>query len=216
MKTWVTNMIRNQRLLTGLMMTVLLMISGCAAFPGGDKPKAPRLFVLELPDTVSTPFYSEAQPSAPSLLIARPTAAPGFNTPAMAYVKEKYRLDYFAYNRWVDTPANMLWPLITKSIQQTGIFSSVMAKPTAGETDWRLETKILKLQQVFTEHRSELQLVIAVQLFDERNNRVVVTSEFNLSQPGLEENPYAGVVAANTAVANYLDELNGFLALQRQ
>jgi cholesterol transport system auxiliary component len=70
-------------------------------------------------------FASQLRPSHGmhrSILISPPEAAAGYQSAQMIYIKKPYELNAFASHAWIEPPADMLYPLIVQSIQQTGAF----------------------------------------------------------------------------------------------
>lgn len=145
------------------------------------------------------------------LLITDPSAAPGFDVNKMAYVQEPYRLNYFTRHRWVDTPADMLKPLIIEALQKTEHFKAVVATPFTGIADYRLDTTILMLQQNFMRSNSYVQWVVRNQLINNATQQVMAVKMFTITEKAPSNNPYGGVVAANHAAKAYLSQLAQFL-----
>jgi cholesterol transport system auxiliary component len=200
-----------QRILnTGLWGLLALFLGGCGAS------------LLQQPDSAVTHTYllewqppgspAQANPEGPSLLVMPVMATPGFATADMAYMRTPYELEYFARHRWVDVPARMLDPLLVGAATQTGLFSSVVESGSRTGADLRLDSTLLHLQQVCRLNPSEQQLAMRVQLVDLEHARVVAARTLSVSEPLQERTPYAGVLAANRAVARLLGELQEFLA----
>ncbi len=100
----------------------------------------------------------EGQPVAgagPALVVAPPTAAPGFDGPRIVYVKRSHELEFFTRSEWVDTPARMLAPLLVRALERSGAFASVAEARSAAAAGLRLDAEIVRLQQEFTERRAE-------------------------------------------------------------
>lgn len=138
-------------------------------------------------------------PSHNTLLVTIPEAVAGYQTEAMLYVKKPYQLDSFAKNAWVDPPANMLYPLLTQSIQRTGYFRAVSSSPYTQGADYRLDTQVLHLEQNFLRKPSTLELSLKVVLTRVSDNKIIASRIINQSQPCPMDNPYGGVIAANKA-----------------
>lgn len=175
------------------------------------KPAAPpTLYSL---DDVAAPAATRAlppRPGAPTLVVTVPRAAAGFDTPRIVYLREKHRIESFASNQWVDTPAQMLMPLIVHALQHDGAFAAVLGAPTAAAGDRRLDTELVRLQQEFSERPSRVRLTLRAVLIDSATRRVVAWREFEASVAAPSDDPYGGVVAANQAVRQVLDELAAF------
>lgn len=159
-------------------------------------------------DAVVTPI--KATPTRYSLLISTPKASPGLSDNHMAYSQQPHTLQYFAHNRWIDNPANMLLPLMVQTLQDSDRFQAVVATPYVGTTDLRLDTELLTLQQEFIQKPSVVKLTIRMQLIDLKTQRVIATQVFHTTQIADTDTPYGGVNAANKAVAQFLASLRQF------
>ena len=143
----------------------------------------------------------------PALVVAVPTAAPGFDGPRIVYVRRPHELEFFARSEWVDTPARMLAPLLVRALERTGRFQAVAEARTAGAGGLRLESAIVRLQHEFTARPSRVRLTVRVQLSDMLSRRVLGTREFEAIEEAPSDDPYGGVVAANRAVRRVLDDI---------
>ena len=181
------------------------LMAGCTALqpPRADSP---TLYLLN-----AQPAGVAARPQRElALSIGTPRARPGFATPQMAYVRRPPRLDYYAKNRWVDTPARMLSPLLLQALAQAGGFRAVVPEASAVGTDLRLDTELIRLQQDFVAQPSRVQLALRAQLIDLKARKVIATKEFDAEETAPSEDAYGGAVAANRALARVLDEVVDF------
>lgn len=193
-------------------LVVTLLLGGCA--PGLlQRPAEPleRTYLLEW---AGDPAGTSMNPSGPSLLVSPVLAAPGFDSSDMAYMRQPHQLEYFARHRWVDAPARMLDPLLVRAAAQTGLFRNVVEAGSGARVDLRLESKLLHLQQVCRLEPSQLQLALRVTLIDVASGRVIASRSLSVDEPIAEPSPYAGVQAANRAVARLMEALQAFLGAQ--
>ena len=146
-----------------------------------------------------------------TLLVLEPETMPAYATTQMAYSTQAYQIAYFTKNDWAETPSQMIRPLIVQTLRNTHYFSAVLAPPDFGRHTFVLRSEILELKQDFTSEPPMLQLAMRISLSREATNQVVATKELSVSQPMSERNPYAGVVAANEALAKLLRELAEFV-----
>ena len=146
------------------------------------------------------------------LEVTVPRARPGFDTPQMVYTRRANELEYFAKNRWVDTPANMLAPLLVQALEHSGGFHAVVQAPSLATADLRLDTEIVRLQQDFSVLPSRVQFTLRAQLIDVRGRRVLASTEFDETEPAPRDDPYGGVIAANRALGRLLERLAKFCA----
>ena len=168
---------------------------------------APVLHVLD----AKAPASAAPATARPLVLeVGTPRAAPGFDTPAMAYVQKPHTLDYFAAHRWVEPPAQMLAPLLVRTLEDTGAFRAVVRGASGVRADVRLDTELVRLQQSFLAKPSRVELVLRVQLIDVGARRVVATRTIEVTRDAPADSPEGGVVAANAALASALAEVAAF------
>jgi cholesterol transport system auxiliary component len=148
---------------------------------------------------------------APTLIINAPHAAAGFDSQRMIYQREAHKLDYFAHSEWVDPPARMLGPLLVAVIAKSGAFHAVVLTPGAASGDLRLDTEIIRLQHEFKSSPSRVRFTLRATLVEDRTRRVLAWREFEALVPAASEDSYGGVLAANQAVQNVLQDLSHFL-----
>jgi cholesterol transport system auxiliary component len=192
-----------------LLLIAISALAGCASLlpaPAGHKPVTTYLLAPVIPTESAT------RGNGPIVLVSPPEAVPGYATSNMAYVKERYRLDYYAYHQWVAPPAAMLRPLLAAALRGQSHLGAVVAGDSAGVVpDLRLDTTILHLYQDFRTHPSRGSVALAVRLIDLRQGRVLATRIFEAAEPAPENNPYGGVVAINRALGRLLPEVAAFV-----
>jgi cholesterol transport system auxiliary component len=125
-------------------------------------------------------------------------------------MEQAFGLRYYTRSRWADTPSRMLAPLLADAIQATGQFQALYAVPGSIAADYRLDTELIRFHQDFTQQPGVVHITLRAQLIDLRENRVVRTQQFNMVEPTTANDSYGGVVAANRAVSQLLDELAQF------
>jgi len=190
-----------------------MLVCACGALQPVTSP-APNLYSLVDARSAATPvlWQPHAAVSALTLAVSPPHAAAGFDSPRMMYLRQADKLEYFAHNEWVDTPARMLAPLIVAAIERSRAFRAVVQMPSAAAGDMRLDTEILHLQQEFVGAPSQVRFTLRAYLVESATRRVVATREFETIVPSASEDPHGGVVAANSAVQAALDRLAAFCA----
>ena len=192
-----------------------LLLGGCAASLWPKPPPAPELFTLESAAATEPAPSPATTAGQPTLVVATPSAAAGYDGTPIVYRRRAQQIEHFAYARWVDTPAQMLVPLIVGALQRSGRFGAVLAAPTPAAADLRLETELIRLQHDFTVEPTRVRLTLRAVLLDTARRRVLATREFDLSEMAPSADPYGGVVAAQRAVQRMLPELATFCAAPR-
>ena len=186
---------------------LFLLLAGCSTL---HAPPAQNVnhYLLD----AQVPARAAAKRGNLVIEVAMPRALPGFDTPQMVYMQQPHELEYFALNRWVDTPAHMLAPLLQHALGQSGAFRAVVRTPTLVPADLRLDTELVRLQQDFRSKPSTVEITLRAQLVDLHGRRVLATRVFDETENAPSENPYGGVVAANRALRRILESVSGFCA----
>lgn len=179
-----------------------LLAGGCS-LPTSDSGPRPQQYLL----TAAFDRAGSAPSDAPVLMVARPRASAGFDSPDMRYLEEPTELDTFARNRWVAAPADMLEPLLVDALEGTGAFRAVVGGGSGLRAGLRLDTEVLKLQQEFFERPSRVRLGLRATLVETRTGEVLMARTFETVETAPGNDPSSGVAAANRAVARLLGEL---------
>lgn len=183
---------------------------GCGTTLLPKPAAAPARFTLD--DGVSAPPAPAAPAGAPVLIVAQPRAAPGCDDKHMVYLRSSGQLQVYAYHEWLDTPAQMLAPLLVRALQASGAFAAVLLAPSTGAGALRLETELIRLQQNFSVSPSQVRLTLRAVLIDSRNRKVLGWREFDRHVAAPTENGEGGVTAAKQATRLVLGELGVYCA----
>jgi cholesterol transport system auxiliary component len=181
------------------------LLSGCTLFSPAQVESSKAVLSeipLELPEEKTRPA---------TLLVLAPETQPVYDTTQMAYSNRPYEIAYFSKIEWGERPSRMIQPLLVQTLRNTRYFSTVLTPPYVGRTTHALRSEILDLKQDFTSNPAALQLSMRFQLSAETTNQIVAAREISVREPMLERTPYAGVVAANNALAKLLRELAKFV-----
>jgi cholesterol transport system auxiliary component len=196
---------------------LVALSSGCSMlFP--KPPPQPAFYTLDgapMPDRQMASASEGALP-APTLIIYPPRAAAGFDSQRIIYLRQDHQLEYFARSQWIDTPARMLAPLLVAALKGTGRFDAVLLSASGVAGDLRLDTEILRLQQDFRARPSVVRFTLRVNLVDSASRNVLVSQDLDARVAAASDDPYAGVVAANSAVQSVLEQLNALCAAAAQ
>lgn len=188
-----------------LALTFATLLTGCTGLQA-PQVESTHLYVLD-----ARPAINTAQLKRDLVLaVSMPRARPGFDTPRMAYLRQPYELDYFAVNRWADTPSRMLGPLLAQAVEQTGSFRAIVQTPGLVPPDIRLDTELIRLQQDFRTQPSRIQLTLRAQLIDVVGKRVIAVKTFDETENAASDDAYGGVIAANRVVQRVLSQLADF------
>lgn len=192
--------------------TLLALAAGCGALRTTANPQ-PSFYSLDSARNeirATTRVGPTLSLAAPTLMVNPPHAAAGFDSQRIIYVRAAHKLEYYAHNEWVDTPARMLAPLIVAAVQTSGIFRAVVLTPSTAAGDLRLDTEIMRLQHDVGSQPSRVRFTLRAYIVDTATRRVLAWREFDESVAALSEDPYGGVIAANRAVQIVLQNLSTF------
>ena len=147
-----------------------------------------------------------------TLFVSPPEALRGYDNNKMHYSTQAFEVQDFAHHSWLGAPAQMIHPLVTQSLQQSGYFRAVTSGIYSDKTDYRLDSQLLMLQQNFIQKPSTLFLVMKIVLNDVKNNSVIASKILQYKVPCPSDNPYGGVLAANKAVRLFTEDTVKFVA----
>lgn len=135
-----------------------------------------------------------------TVLLAEPTAQPGYDTDKMLYMKCPYNLMAFSKNKWIAPPHEMLTALLAQSLRNTCYFKAIVTVPFAGEAAYRVDTRLIKLHQEFLCRPSRVILSLQAVVIDSVCHQAIADKVFTIVVNAPVDNPYGGVLAANKAV----------------
>lgn len=188
-------------------------ITGCSALFQKATPQ-PRFYTLDNAQAdAAQPLSRRDHPSAlPTLVINPPRAAAGFDSQRIIYLRQAHELEYFAHHQWLDTPARMLAPLIVSALARAEVFDAVLPSASGAAGDIRLDAEVLRLQQDFRSQPSSVRFTLRVSLLDRASRVVLASRDLDAVVEANNDNPYAGVIAANTAVKMVMAQLTELCA----
>ena len=205
------NLTITEPLLRGIAVLLALLASACSGLL--PKPEAlPLVYALEGSRETPTLPRAAASSSAPTLLLSATRSAPGYGSQHIVYVRVAHQLEHFARSVWVDAPARMLEPLMVAALEQTGAFRAVGSATRAIAGELRLDTEVLRLQQEFGGGPSRVRFTLRASLTDNATRQVISSREFDATVTADSDDPYGGVVAANRAVRQVLQQLASYCA----
>lgn len=196
---------------------LLLSTAGCS----GLLPKAaapPAFYALDGSDAsaaASPPRETAQRPrvGGRTLIVSPLTAAPGYDSPRIVYLRQPHQLAHYAQSEWVDTPARMLAPQVVAALAASGAFAAVVMAPSGAVGELRLDLALLRLQHDFsTGPRSQVRLSLRATLVDTTTRRVLEQRVFDEQVETSRDDAYGGVLAANQAVAQALRALTAMCA----
>ncbi|MDP3560491.1 MAG: ABC-type transport auxiliary lipoprotein family protein [Legionellaceae bacterium] len=161
-----------------------------------------------------TTFYhsaASAHPQHACLYINKTQALSSLSDSSMFYISKPYTLMPFAHNAWIMPPAEMISPLLTRSVQDSHIFRAVTSDTSLNSCEYRLDSTLLTLQQDFRQKPSTLQLSVSITLVSMSQNRLIASQVFQESVPCPKDSPLGGAIAANIATEHLTRDVSQFI-----
>jgi len=183
-----------------------LAVTGCALLSTPPKVTPEKAVLTEVPRDLP-----QRASRGDTMLVFRPKTTPLYDTTQMAYSTRLHEVAYFGEREWGETPSQMFYPLLVRTLENTHAFRAVLTEPFAARYTYALRTEILELIQDFSSDSATLVLSLRFQLTDYGARTVIATREVSVREPMLERNSYAGVIAANEAAAKALQQLAHFV-----
>lgn len=195
--------------LTAFLMLTIPLITACSSLLSKQSVQTTYYYLDD--SSLNASAKSQSNNNAlPTLIVHAPKAAAGFDTRHMMYTRAPHKLEYFARNEWVDTPANMLQPLMVSAIASTGNFGAVIPKLSAVKADLRLESEVLKLVQAFDQKPSVIYFSLRATMINNATGKIIALRDFDEQVIAKSDDPVGGVNAANAAVDAALKKLSAF------
>ena len=186
--------------------TACLAVTGCALLSTPPKVSVDRAVLSEVPQQVP-----QRTSRGDTILVFPPKTTPLYDTTQMAYSTQPHEIAYFSEREWGETPSQMLYPLVVRTLEDTQAFHAVLTEPFAARYTYALRTEILELLQDFRSDPANLVLSLRFQLTDYGSKTLIATKEISVHEPMRARNSHAGVLAANEATAKALQQMAQFV-----
>lgn len=146
------------------------------------------------------------------LLVTATNASSSFASTNMYYQQQPYQLQSFAKNAWLNTPSDMIANNIVENLNQLRLFKAVFNNVNPGaNVSYILNSRLISLYQDFTHKPSVLVMSVQLTLINAKHNQVLASQIFTYNVPCTEDTPYGGVLAANKALGEFLNDMDRFV-----
>ena len=189
-----------------LVLLTSLVCSGCSLTHSKQEV---QYYALALPTRSPTP--SSLAPLKASLVVRPFTAQPPYNRDRMVYRSSPYEFDFYHYHRWVTKPADMLTILTRRTLQQSGLFTTVYPTPDA-QADLRLGGVVRQYEEVDQTQPWQAVLSIEVWLSRSREPAPFWFRSYTAIRAAAKRNPAAVAEAMSQNLQDILARLTHDLA----
>lgn len=180
-------------------------LTACSIFSPVTIKPAKEYSLTQIP----APHHSRYR-SGNIVMVMIPDAAPYYRNTQIAYELKPHEVSYFTENVWAEPPAQMLQPLLVKTLQNTNRYRAIVAPPVTGNYNYMLTTQILNLRVKYDTQPAIFEVTIRAQIFNANSNKAIATKDITVREPICNGPFYTRILAANQAVANALAQIANF------
>jgi ABC-type uncharacterized transport system auxiliary subunit len=194
----------------GMMKWVLVLLCICLASGCFSRNKAPYLveqYTVDYPPP-SAPGLSALDTS---MRIARFSVAHSFNTRAMVYKEDPYRVSTYNYSRWRVNPGDMVSDYLLRDFRAAAIFGSIFSSHNTEKTRFALEGGIEEFAAVAVAGGRQAVLALTVTLLDEEEReitkKVLFQKKYRFTEPFTEGSPEGYARAMSASISRFSEVL---------
>jgi len=177
-------------------LTALLALPGCVSGLNSKIP-AQQSYVLQAAP-LPTPAASlpGERPSAASVEVLRPSAAPGLESEGIAVMRAGRRLDFYTDARWAARAPEMLQALVIDSLRSAGRFAAVESDAEPFAAQYVLSLELQHFEAVYGNAGPPTIRVALVGTLGRSSDRVVIASFTAHSEVQADADRMQAVIAA--------------------
>ena len=182
-----------------LVLITAVIFTGC--FGRTKQPYIVDQFTLEYPSPVLPGLTS----TPATIRIERFSAAQSFNSTAMVYKTQMYRLDAYPYSRWRVYPGDMVSDFLLRDIRKSLLFKGVFSYYSDEPVRYILEGAIEEFFESDEGSESSAVLVVNITLLDRTekamSKKILFQKAYRFVSPVREKSPegFTGGMSANMA-----------------
>jgi ABC-type uncharacterized transport system auxiliary subunit len=196
---------RGARVFTLLLAAILLLVPLAACVNFQRPARHVEHYTLEYPP----PEFGGGTLEAASLKIERFSESAAFNTTAMIYRPEPFRLDAYQYHRWRVHPADLVGDHLLRDLRKSGLFRAVYSHLDPEEGRFILEGGVEEFLEIEDQGRRQAVLALNVALLDSSAKgvpeRVLFQKRYRFLEP-LEEKTPRGLAKGLSQAARRFSE----------
>jgi ABC-type uncharacterized transport system auxiliary subunit len=192
-----------------VVLACLFLLVGC--FPGSTAPERVELYTLDY-----TPPAASSMPLAQVIKIDRFSVAQVYNSPAMVYRPEVYRLAVYHYHRWRTGPGDMATDYLVRDFRSSGLFQAVFSYRQSEDARFEVDGAVEEFVEAREGDGWKAVLGFAVTLLDrskpEITSRVVFQKRYRAREPIPDQSPGGFARGMSAAMARLSAEIVGDVA----
>ncbi|MDD2266507.1 ABC-type transport auxiliary lipoprotein family protein [Sulfuricurvum sp.] len=178
-----------------------LLIIGCSA------PLTPPINEYTI-----LPYEHSVKETAPlsshTLSIASSKTLPSLASKNLYYLREGGESGAYLYSRWSDTPSVLIQQILTASLEEKGLFASLLPPTSSAHADWVLESDLNAFYHRFSsKDKSEGFIDITYRLIDTTTKLPIGSKRFTVTVPATTNDAKGGVTALTQATRQLSTEV---------
>lgn len=186
-----------------------LIIAGC----GGQKTAVKKFYLIEQPEAENNLSRDKTFDIDAWCQVDEVNVYPAYATHRIVFRDASHQIRYFANNEWAVRPSEAMTPFIMNYLLDNRVFSRVSDRFWETEPGYQLKTTIFNIEVGPNQKKAyEAHLDLRFQLFETKNNSVVVSHMANRKQV-LEDNSLNLLAATISDV--FHEELETFTQMIR-
>ena len=189
--------------------TLICVVAGMCAGCGASRPV--KYYVL---DVAPAPASSASAQFPVTILVSRIAASHLYRDDRLVYGRGPVQLGTYEYERWSETPADMVQDLLVSALRASGQYLSVSPISSNMRGDYIIRGHLYALDEVDDKPSMAARFSIQIDLFDPKSGRPVWTDSYSQDEPvsgktvedvvtTLDHNVRAGMQQLTTNLGQY-------------
>jgi len=127
-------------------------------------------------------------------------------------MRKPLELHRYHYEFWVDQPPRMIHQALLNYLRSSGIAGTIQGDSRHADTDYRLETRLLRFERVVGDGAPKVELELESTLYSERTRSAMWTAVYLQQQESDGKDMHASTRAMQKALEHVLESLLADLA----
>jgi ABC-type uncharacterized transport system auxiliary subunit len=158
---------------TALVVAITGLLSACGA------SRAVKYYILD----IDVPQNASGQPLPVTLLVGRITTTHLYRDDRLVFGSGPVELGTYEYERWAETPADMIQDILVSSLRSTGQYRSVSKMASTLRADYIVRGRLFALYEVDNKPKLSGRFSVELELFDPKAGNTVWTDSYSHEEP---------------------------------
>ena len=190
----------------GRFLTLIIIMLSVSIFHGCAGGKKPSHLIEKYTIEYPSPSFEDLAALDETLQVERFMVAHAFNTDAMVYRPEEFKLDSYSYHRWRVNPGDMITDFLLRDLRAASLFKAVHSYRDTRNARFVVEGGVVDFLEVENNGQRSASLSLSITLLDndkrEITQKIVFQRDYTFSEQIEEKSPKGYVKAMSKAVEN--------------